>query len=62
MNVAWLERVLDPASGILEGLERKDKLKSVAKSVLGDTLYARLWGLVNRSEGEAGGDQAGEGA
>jgi peptidoglycan/xylan/chitin deacetylase (PgdA/CDA1 family) len=62
MGVDWMERVLDPATGVLAGLARKDKLKGVAKSVLGDSLYARLWGLVNRSEGEAGSDQAGEGA
>ncbi|WP_213803912.1 polysaccharide deacetylase family protein [Granulicella sp. dw_53] len=50
MSLEWMERVLDPASGLLNGLARKDKVKGVAKSVLGDVLYARLWALVNRSE------------
>jgi peptidoglycan/xylan/chitin deacetylase (PgdA/CDA1 family) len=57
MNLEWMEKILDPASGVLASLERKDKLKGVAKSILGDTMYARLWRLINRSE-----EQAGEGA
>ena len=62
MSEAWMQRVLDPASGVLAGLERKDKLKSAAKSVLGDAFYMRLWGLVNRSEGEENAGRAGEDA
>lgn len=53
-DLAWLEKVLDPASGVLAALERKDKIKGMAKSVLGDTLYAKVWSIVNRSEPEAG--------
>jgi hypothetical protein len=54
MDTEWMKRVLDPTSGVLADLERKDKLKGALKNVLGDTLYARLWSLVNRSEPEAG--------
>jgi hypothetical protein len=34
-------------------LERQYKVKGLAKSVLGDGLYARLWSLVNRSGTQA---------
>ena len=53
-ELAWLEKVLDPASGVLAALERKDRIKGMAKRVLGDTLYAKVWSMVNRSEPEAG--------
>jgi peptidoglycan/xylan/chitin deacetylase (PgdA/CDA1 family) len=55
-EVEWMERLLDPASGVLAGLERKDRLKAAAKRVLGDRLYARLWALANRQESR---DEAG---
>jgi hypothetical protein len=38
---------------VLAGLERQYKVKGLAKSVLGDGLYARLWSLVNRSGTQA---------
>jgi peptidoglycan/xylan/chitin deacetylase (PgdA/CDA1 family) len=54
-QVEWLARLLDPASGVLAGLERQDRMKAAAKRVLGDRLYARLWAMANRQEEEAGG-------
>lgn len=51
-QVEWMERLLDPASGVLQGLERQDRMKAAAKRVLGDRLYARLWALANRQESE----------
>jgi hypothetical protein len=49
-QVEWMERLLDPESGVLQGLERKDRMKAAAKRLLGDTLYARLWAMANRQE------------
>lgn len=49
-TVEWLQRVLDPSSGLLARLHRADQIKGAAKRVLGDRLYARLWAAVNRAE------------
>ena len=57
-KAAWLERLLDPATGELRRLERLDRLKSTAKRLLGDTAYRRLWALVNREEPDAAEDGA----
>ncbi len=51
-TASWLARLLDPATGTLNRLERADRLKTTAKLLLGDTLYRRLWSLVNREEPE----------
>jgi len=56
-QVEWMARLLDPASGVLKGLERKDRMKAAAKRLLGDTLYARLWAMANRQE-SGDGDEA----
>jgi hypothetical protein len=53
MSLEWMAGVLDPKSTVLAGLERRYKVKGLAKSVLGDGLYARLWSLVNRSGTQA---------
>ena len=50
-TVAWMERLLDPATGVLARLERVDRVKGAAKRVLGDAVYRRLWSLVNRADG-----------
>lgn len=44
----WLARLLQPATGVLAGLERQARLKSQLQAVLGDRLYARLWAVLNR--------------
>jgi hypothetical protein len=51
-QLEWLEKLLDPSSGMLAGLQRKDKIKAAAKRLLGDRLYARLWALANRQYSE----------
>ena len=53
MRPEWLAKVLDPATGILASMERKQRIKDVAKSFLGDHLYERLWAIVNRREKDA---------
>lgn len=50
MKLAWIASLLEPGSPTLAGLERQDRIKSAAKSLLGDTLYAKLWRLINREE------------
>ncbi len=47
----WMERLLDPATGVLRRLERADRVKGMAKQVLGDAVYRRVWGLMNRADG-----------
>lgn len=51
MSDAWLASLLDSHSGVLRGVQRKHRLKSAGKQLLGDRMYARLWALLNRSEG-----------
>jgi peptidoglycan/xylan/chitin deacetylase (PgdA/CDA1 family) len=53
MSLPWLTNLLQPQSNLLAKLERQDRIKSAAKSLLGDSLYARLWALLNRQEPEA---------
>lgn len=53
MQPEWLAELLRPESGVLRGIERQHRLKSMAKSLLGDKLYARLWALKNNKEVDA---------
>jgi hypothetical protein len=48
----WLEQVLRPETGLLHKLQRQDAIKSAAKSLLGDRVYAKLWSALNRQEQE----------
>jgi peptidoglycan/xylan/chitin deacetylase (PgdA/CDA1 family) len=50
-----LRQLLDPSSGALARAGRVQGWKARAQALLGDRLYARLWSVVNRSEGS--GDQ-----
>ena len=49
-TATWLARLLDPSSGVLRRIERADRAKSAAKRLLGDSMYRRLWALVNQEE------------
>ena len=51
-TTAWLGQILDPATGVLARQQRSDRLKNLAKSMLGDRLYSRAWALANRQEAE----------
>ncbi len=57
-TTARLEQLLDPETGALASQRRSDRVKSVAKSILGDRLYARAWALANRQEAEPSEAQA----
>lgn len=52
-TAAWLEGMLDPGTGALAKQQRSDRVKGIAKSILGDRLYARAWALANRQEAES---------
>lgn len=52
-TMTWLGRLLDPSSGVLRQIERTDRAKTAAKRLLGDSIYRRLWSLVNREEPES---------
>jgi hypothetical protein len=52
MQPEWIAKLLEPGSGVLPSLERRQRMKDAAKSLLGDQLYERLWAMVNRKEPE----------
>ena len=56
----WIRNVLQPGSRAVSNLERQYRIKAVAKAVVGDRLYEKLWALLNRKEpdGGDGGDYA----
>ena len=54
MTLEWIRNLLQPGSGTLRSLERQYAIKDAAKRLLGDRLYERLWGLLNRRERENG--------
>jgi Polysaccharide deacetylase len=59
MTLEWISQVLQPESGILRKLGRLHEMKAVAKKMLGDHLYERLWALVNKKDADtAEGDAA----
>lgn len=53
MQPEWLAQLLRPGSGVLRGIERQHRMKSLVKSLLGDALYAKLWALRNKREVDA---------
>jgi peptidoglycan/xylan/chitin deacetylase (PgdA/CDA1 family) len=57
MTLEWLEKLFQPDSGVLSGLQRQHQIKATAKTLLGDRLYEKLWAILNRQEPET---EAGE--
>jgi peptidoglycan/xylan/chitin deacetylase (PgdA/CDA1 family) len=54
MSLPAIQQLLQPESTALAKLYRRYHLKEAAKSLLGDTLYARLWTLLSGQEPDAG--------
>jgi len=54
----WIGSLLQPGSRALAKMERQYRIKAVAKNVVGDRLYDKLWALLNRKEPD--GDDAGD--
>ena len=50
MDLGWIVQLFKPGSPTLARLERSHSFKAAAKTLLGDSLYARLWGYLNREE------------
>jgi peptidoglycan/xylan/chitin deacetylase (PgdA/CDA1 family) len=48
MTTAWLESLFTDGERSLTRLGRSYRAKAAAKAVLGDSIYARLWALLNR--------------
>jgi hypothetical protein len=56
MKLEWIRSLLQPGSRALRSLERQYAIRDVAKKLLGDGLYEKLWGLLNRRERMSGGE------
>lgn len=50
VQIDWLESLLDPESKLLARLEQQERVKSAARRLLGDTMYAKLWAIVNHQD------------
>jgi hypothetical protein len=50
----WIKNLLQPGSHVLAKMARHYRIKAVAKTVVGDRLYEKLWALLNRKEPEGG--------
>jgi hypothetical protein len=50
----WIGSLLQPGSRVLSRMERQYRIKKVAKTVMGDRLYEKLWALLNRKEPDGG--------
>jgi hypothetical protein len=48
MGLAWIAKLFEPGSDVLRRLGFEDRLKTATKTILGDGIYAALWGLLNR--------------
>lgn len=53
-TLSWISDLFAPDRKLLKRLRREDQLKQVAKRLLGDTLYERLWRIANRAEDQPG--------
>ena len=56
MMLDYLRALHQSGSRALASLERQSRLKATAQTVMGDKLYEKLWGLLNRKEPEGGED------
>jgi peptidoglycan/xylan/chitin deacetylase (PgdA/CDA1 family) len=50
MSADWIAALFHPGANLLADLERQYKIKAVAKSLLGDRVYEKLWSVLNRKE------------
>jgi Polysaccharide deacetylase len=53
MSLGHMSSLFQPDSNALSSLGTQYRLKAGAKALLGDRLYERLWGVVNRREANA---------
>ncbi len=57
MQPEWIARLFDSDGKLLDSLGKQYRRKEAAKKLLGDTLYAKLWALVNRKEAGTDGEE-----
>jgi peptidoglycan/xylan/chitin deacetylase (PgdA/CDA1 family) len=57
MTLDWMAKLFQPKEKLLSSLERQYHRKAAAKALLGDSLYERLWSILNKKEPE---NEAGE--
>lgn len=57
MQLDWIEGLFEPDSAVLSSLARQYRVKAAAKALLGDRMYAKLWGVLNRKESDADGGE-----
>lgn len=50
MQQEWISGLFQPDSSVLADLGRQYRLKATAKTLLGDSLYEKLWAVLNRKE------------
>ncbi|WP_348267228.1 polysaccharide deacetylase family protein [Edaphobacter paludis] len=53
MKRDWIASALRPESGVLSRLGQQYRIKTTAQALLGDSLYGKLWSLVNRQESDS---------
>jgi peptidoglycan/xylan/chitin deacetylase (PgdA/CDA1 family) len=52
-GVESIARLLDPSSGVLAKLERRERWKMALQKTMGDRMYGKLWAALNRQETSA---------
>jgi peptidoglycan/xylan/chitin deacetylase (PgdA/CDA1 family) len=50
MQLPWISGLFEPGSTSMSALERNYRIKSMAKTLLGDRLYEKIWAIANRKE------------
>ena len=60
MTLEWLSALCAPNSKALSRLSQQYKIKAAIQSLLGDSVYEKLWAIVNRKEQDAITDEAAE--
>ena len=61
MQPEWIAKLFEPDGKLLNDLGKKYRRKETVKKLLGDTLYTKLWALVNRQEPDTdGGEEVAE--
>jgi hypothetical protein len=53
VQTEWLARLLDPHANLLARLQQQERIKSAARLLLGDKIYAKLWAMINHQERQA---------
>jgi hypothetical protein len=60
MQTEWIARLFEPGCNLLEKIGKQYRRKEMAKKILGDKLYAKLWALTNREEQDSDDKDAAE--